>query len=139
MAPMTLLAPTLGRRSIDLGASSPAKYAGAERRTSGVRRTDVRARSLMSGKVIVGDCQMSIDCVIRNLSSRGARVTLPRSIDLPASIGLLILREGLFCEATVAWRNGDQTGLAFRARHDLRKDTDPSRRGIRALWSAMTF
>jgi len=136
---MTLLAPTLGRRSIDLGASSPAKYAGAERRVSGVRRTDLRARSLMSGKVIVGDCQMSIDCVIRNLSPRGARITLPRAIDLPAAIGLLIVREGLFCEAAVAWRNGDQTGLAFRARHDLKKDADPSRRSVRALWSAMTF
>jgi PilZ domain-containing protein len=136
---MTLLAPTRGRRSIDLGASSPAKYAGAERRTSGVRRTDLRARSLMSGKVIVGDGQMSIDCVIRNLSSRGARVTVPRSIDLPAAVGLLIVREALFCEAMVAWRKGDQTGLAFRTRHDLRKDTDPSRRGVRALWSAMVY
>jgi hypothetical protein len=136
---MTLLAPTLGRRSNDLGAASPAKYAGAERRVSGVRRTDLRARSLMSGKVIVGDCEMSIDCVIRNLSSRGARVTVPRSIDLPADTGLMIVREALFCEAKVAWRNGDQTGLTFRARHDLRKDTDPSRRGIRALWSAMVY
>jgi len=136
---MTLLAPSLGRRSIDLGASNPAKYAGAERRLKEVRRTDVRARALMSGKVIVGDCQMSIDCVIRNLSSRGARVTVPRSIDLPVDVGLLIVREALLCEAKVAWRNGDQTGLAFRARHDLRKDTDPSRRGIRALWSAMIY
>jgi hypothetical protein len=137
---MTLLAPpSLGRRAIDLGHLSPAKYGGAERRTGLARRVDLRARSLMSGKLIVGDCQMSIDCVIRNLSSRGARVNVPRSIDLPGAVGLLIVREALYCEATVAWRNGDLTGLAFRARHDLRKDTDPVRRGVRALWSAMVY
>jgi hypothetical protein len=137
---MTLLAPsTIGRRSIDLGASGPAKYAGAERRIGPVRRVDTRARSLMSGKLIVGDGQMSVDCVIRNLSSRGARVSVPRSIDLPGLVGLLIVREGLYCEAVVAWRNGELTGLAFRARHDLKKDTDPARRGVRALWSAMIY
>jgi hypothetical protein len=137
---MTLLAPpSLGRRAIDLGHASPAKYGGAERRTGLARRDDRRARSLMSGKVVVGDGQMSVDCVIRNLSSRGARVSVPRSIDLPGAVGLLIVREGLFCEASVAWRRGDLTGLAFRARHDLRKDRDPSRRGVRALWSAMVY
>jgi hypothetical protein len=134
---MTLLVPpTVGRRSIDLGAR-PAKYAGAERRTGLVRRFNLRARSLMTGKLIVGDCQMSIDCVIRNLSSRGARVSVPRSIHLPSEIGLLIVREGRYCDAAVAWRNGDLTGLTFRTRHNLKKDTDPSRRGVRALWSAL--
>jgi hypothetical protein len=138
MARMTLLAPTtIGRRSIDLGASSPAKYAGAERRTGLVRRVDLRARSLMSGKIVIGDCEMSIDCIIRNLSQRGARVSIPRGMDLPGEVGLLVVREGLFCDAAVAWRKGDLTGLAFRARHELRNDTDPSRRGVRALWSAM--
>jgi len=130
---------SLGRRSIDLGVASPAKYGGAERRTGLSRRENLRARALMTGKVIVGDGQMSIDCVIRNFSVRGARITLPRSIDLPGAVGLLVVREAVFCEASVAWRRGDQTGLTFRARHDLRKDTDPSRRGVRALWSALVF
>ena len=130
--------PSLGRRGIDLGAASP-RYVGPERRTGIARRVDLRARSLMTGKVIVGDCEMSVDCVIRNLSSRGARITLPRGIDLPGVVGLLIVREGIYCEAAVAWRKGDQTGLAFRARRELKNNTDPALRRVQALWSAMIF
>ena len=129
----------LGRRAIDRGVASAVKYAGAERRSGFARRDDGRSRSHMTGKVLVGDGLMSIDCVICNLSSRGARVLLPRSIDLPGVVGLLIVREGLFCEAVVAWRNGEKTGLTFRARHDLKTDADPARRSIRALWRAMVF
>ncbi|HLK24141.1 MAG TPA: PilZ domain-containing protein [Caulobacteraceae bacterium] len=135
----TLAPPSLGRRAVDLGQAEPAKYAGAERRNGAARRVDLRARSLMTGKVIVGDCQMSVDCIIRNLSQRGARITIPRGIDLPALVGLMIVREGVYCEAAVAWRKGDQTGLAFRTRHNLKTDTDPARRGVRALWSALVF
>jgi hypothetical protein len=138
MPRMTLLAPpAVGRRSIDFGATGANKFGGAERRSEVVRRAGARARSLLTGKVIVGDGEMSVDCVVRNLSARGARVSVPRAIDLPRQVGLLVVREGLFCEAAVAWRNGEQTGLTFRARHDLATDTDKSRRGIRALWSAI--
>ncbi len=136
---MTQLAPpSLGRRGSDHGEVSP-KYVGPERRASQGRRVDLRARSLMTGKVIVGDCEMSADCVIRNLSSRGARVTLPRTVELPSTVGLLIVREGVYCEAAVAWRKGDQLGLTFRGRRDLKQNSDPELRLVRALWSAMVF
>jgi hypothetical protein len=126
----------LGRRSNDFGrgaGGSPSR----ERRTGLVRRTGARARSLFTGKLIVGDGELSVDCVIRNLSSRGARVVLSRAIDLPAEVCLLILREDLLCEASVSWRNGEQTGLTFTARYDLKRDHDPARSRIRAIWKAL--
>lgn len=127
----------IGRRSIDVGPGDPSGYGGPERRKGIVRRVGGRARSLLSGKVAVRDGELSYDCVIRNLSPLGARISLSNSIELPAEVGLLVIREGLLCEATVVWRRGDQAGLKFHGRHDLRRDTDPARRGVRALWMAL--
>jgi hypothetical protein len=126
----------LGRRSKDLG-KPEARSVEKERRTGVVRRSAGRARSLLSGKLVIDGGRMSLDCVIRNMSSRGARVELAPSIDLPAKVGLLIIREGLLCDAKVVWRRKGETGLTFVARHDLRRDTDPARRGVRALWAAL--
>jgi hypothetical protein len=38
----------------------------------------------------------------------------------------------------VAWRRGDEAGLVFKDRHDLRTDVDPVRRHVRALWTELT-
>jgi PilZ domain len=126
----------LGRRSNDLG-KPDRQYVEAERRTGVVRRSGARARSLLSGKLVIDGGRISFDCVIRNMSSRGARVELAPSIELPATVGLLIVREGLLCDAKVVWRRNGETGLTFHGRHDLRRDADPARRGIRALWAAV--
>lgn len=136
---MTETAPfSIGRRAADFGAPGAIEYIGPERRKGAARRVDLRARSLMTGRIVVGDCEAVVDCVIRNLSLRGARVRVPRSVDLPKLVGLVIVREGIYCEASVAWRRGDQVGLAFRARRDLKKNTiDPALRRVRALWSEL--
>jgi PilZ domain len=127
----------LGRRAVDIGPKAEAGYAGAERRTGAVRREDQRARSLLTGKIVIGDGAVSHDCVIRNFSAKGARVRLAGAINLPGAVSLLVVKEGLLFDATIAWRRGDQIGLAFRGQYDLRNDTDPAHRGARALWTAL--
>ena len=127
----------LGRRSVDTGPIAEAGYKGAERRTGVVRRAGARARSLLTGKIVIGDGAVSHDCVIRNFSARGARVRLAGTINLPSAVALLVVKEGLLFDATVAWRRGEQIGLAFSGQHDLRTDVDPAHRGARALWTAL--
>jgi hypothetical protein len=127
----------LGRRSADIAPKAEAGYAGAERRTGAIRRENLRARSLLTGKIVIGDGAVSHDCVIRNFSAKGARVRLAGAINLPGAIGLLVVKEGLLFDAAVVWRRGDQIGLAFGGQYDLRKDADPARRGARALWTAL--
>lgn len=126
----------LGRRSVDIGPKADTAYKGAERRVIG-RRGDLRARSLLTGKIVIGDATVSHDCVVRNLSARGARVRLAGAVNLPGTVSLLVVREGLLFDATIAWRRGEQIGLAFTGQHDLRTDADPAHRGARALWTAL--
>jgi hypothetical protein len=106
----------------------PELYRGVERRAL------YRARSLFAGKIIVGDGRMTADCVIRNLSARGAHVRISGAIELPRGVRLLLIKEGLLFDATVVWRSGDKTGLVFDGQHDLLRETDPALRGMRALW-----
>jgi hypothetical protein len=95
-------------------------------------------RALLSGKIIIGNGLMSPDCVIRDLSPGGARVRVPRTIELPSRVGLLVIKDGLLFDAIVAWRRDDEAGLAFSGQHDIRGDIDPAHRGVRALWAELT-
>ena len=128
--------PGLGRRSADIGPKAAAGYTGVERRAT-VRRANPRARSLLTGKIVIGDGDVSHDCVVRNLSAKGARVRMAGAINLPSTFSLLVVREALLFDASIAWRRGEQIGLAFSGQHDLRTDVDPAHRGARALWTAL--
>jgi hypothetical protein len=111
---------------------------GAELPASLNHRADRRVRALLSGKIIIGNGLMSPDCVIRDLSPGGARVRVPRTIELPSRVGLLVIKDGLLFDAIVAWRRDDEAGLAFSGQHDIRGDIDPAHRGVRALWAELT-
>ncbi|HEY3889547.1 MAG TPA: PilZ domain-containing protein [Caulobacteraceae bacterium] len=128
----------LGRRTLDIAPQADPAFAGDDRRTGAVRRGGPRARSLLTGKIIIGDGRESHDCVVRNLSSKGARVRIGGAINLPGAVGLLVVKEGLLFDAAIAWRRGDQIGLTFSGRHDLRHDVDPAHRQARALWTALS-
>jgi hypothetical protein len=128
----------LGRRTLDAGPHDEPAFDGADRRTGMVRRAAPRARSLLAGKIIIGDGRESHDCVVRNLSTKGARVRVAGAVNLPGTVGLLVVKEGLLFDAAIAWRRGDQIGLTFSGQHDLREDVDPAHRQARALWAALS-
>ncbi len=121
-----------GDPATDVDSVAPA--AAGRWRGDAERRVDHRARVLLAGRVIVGDCLTSIDCVIRNLSVSGAQVRIPSYQQLPPDIRLLLISEGLLFDATIVWRVGDKIGVFFRDHRDLRTDCDPSHSAVRALW-----
>jgi len=88
------------------------------------RRAYRRARTLVVSKIVIADGLA--DCVVRNLSIRGAQVRVLGDVELPPAFGLLMTSKGLLFDATVVWRNGDKLGLTFCGRHDLHADTDPT-------------
>ena len=109
-----------------------AAYRGSE------RRADPRLRTLLAGKIVSGDGFISADCTVRDLSLSGARVEISRVVRLPPPVALMLIRDGLLFDAAVAWRRGDEAGLVFKEPHDLRTDTNPVRRSVRALWAELT-
>ena len=126
-----------GRRSAGPSPPDSAALAAVEDvRPVDNRRRAHRARTLLAGKIVIAK-DIILDCMIRDFSPGGARVRISAATALPPKVSLLVIKEGLLFEADVAWRLGDETGFAFVAQHDLRSDTDPARKGVRALWAQL--
>jgi uncharacterized membrane protein YidH (DUF202 family) len=109
-------------------------------RTGSDRRTDLpRTRTLLAGRLTIGTgaAFLSPGCAITELSPHGARVSVPATTRLPPPVALLLIRDGLLIEAAVAWRRGNETGLAFKTRHDLHTETSVAYGPVRALWAQL--
>jgi hypothetical protein len=93
------------------------------------RRRQGRSSSLCSGTVH-HDGVTAIDCVIRNLSPSGARITLQWAIAGQNHCILDIDGIGLF-PARIAWRRGNEAGLQFLMDPEASRSQVAARRGER--------
>ena len=108
-----------------------AKYA------SGVendRRTAVRIQTQRSGKILCG--AFAWDCVIRDLSSQGAKVQMLSSAAPPAKVQLVDLAAGLAHEVTVAWQRDREVGMRIVRTYDLRGLAPAAAGMAKRLWLA---
>ncbi len=83
-------------------------------------RTQPRRRVLLSGKLVYGESEMTLDCSIADMSRTGARVRLSGPEALTDPIYLIEVRHGLAFKAREAWRRGAQVGLEFTRYYGLR-------------------
>lgn len=98
------------------------------------RRRRQRTRTLLRGKLAYGDPQITLGCVIRNVSAEGAMIDAELPTLLPRQLLLLHVTEGAIYEAEIIWHRGSRMGLAFNARHEVQTTTDPQFRGLQLLW-----
>jgi hypothetical protein len=106
-------------------------------KASDERRNAARSRTLLQGKLIVGDALYSAECVIIDLSATGARVRVSRDFRLGPPLSLLFVTDGQLVDVAAAWRRGEEAGLVITGEHDLKTDRHPNRRQIRELWRAL--
>jgi hypothetical protein len=84
------------------------------------KRVSTRKRVLFGGKIVYGDDgAFTVDCVIRDLSDTGARITLGNRVSIPPNVYFIDLKAGLAFEAVVAWRRAPNFGLRFLKTIDL--------------------
>ncbi len=77
------------------------------------RRRERRDRVLFRGRIILDDGFSTIDCVIRDLSPHGARVTVQDQAVPPRSFSLAVLDTGRVFDAIRRWQHGRSVGLEF--------------------------
>jgi hypothetical protein len=78
------------------------------------RRARPRRKVLLSGRLSSATPTLSLECQIRNLSERGALI-VSDSVVLPDNPFLVMVKHAYLHEARIAWRDGDKSGLSFRA------------------------
>jgi hypothetical protein len=82
-------------------------YTGAE------KRTEHRRKMLKGGTVFFNKGYSSLECVVRDITSTGARIQMGETFGMPSKVMLRIAGEDLRFEATVRWRNSRNIGVSL--------------------------
>ena len=80
------------------------------------RRESVRDKVLYGGVAEIGECGATRECIVRNISDRGATIEFSNDLQLPREqISLRIARKGRSFLAKVIWWRDNFVGVVFRA------------------------
>ena len=80
------------------------------------RRESVRDKVMYGGVAEIGDRGATRDCIVRNISDRGATIEFSNVVSLPKEqMSLRIARKGRSFLAKVIWWRDNFVGVAFRA------------------------
>ena len=76
------------------------------------RRKSTRSRVLKSAKLVVARSSI-IDCVVRNLTNKGARIQIANSVDLPKDFEMTFDGGYSIRQCRLIWRTVTETGVEF--------------------------
>ena len=80
------------------------------------RRQSVRDKVMYGGVAEIGERGSTRECIVRNISDRGATIEFSNVIKLPKEqMSLRIARKGRSFLARVVWWRDNFVGVAFRA------------------------
>jgi isopenicillin N synthase-like dioxygenase len=86
--------------------------------TSDERRTLLRQRSFLQGRLYFNNRRSSLDCLVRDISSQGAKLKVSDSIAIPEFVELYIPNKDETYRAKVQWRTGFEIGVTFENDQD---------------------
>ena len=97
-----------------------------------------RRRGLLSGKLVYGPTQHTLDCAISDMSQTGARIRLEGALALSDPLYLIDVTHGLAFMAKEIWRRDAEVGLSFQRYFDLRTPVPELPSLVRRLWVEQT-
>lgn len=77
------------------------------------RRQAVRSRTYLGGTIGFNQRASTMSCIVRNMTSAGAKLELQQHARLPGEIDLTILRHGECRRARIVWHHAGDAGIAF--------------------------
>jgi hypothetical protein len=77
------------------------------------RRTSNRQRTVLRGCIYYDKRSAAADCLVRDVSDRGARLELSENVVIPDLIELYIPKKEQTYHARVLWRHGNEVGVAY--------------------------
>ena len=80
------------------------------------KRDALRRTTLKGGKIVFNGGRSTIDCTVRNLSNKGAKLLVTSVVVIPETFDLLL--DGHSRQpCRVAWRRLKEIGVEFRTEH----------------------
>jgi hypothetical protein len=77
------------------------------------RRREQRHKTLKTGRIVIDPNTSALDCIVRNLSARGA-LLLVSSLAVPDRFELMFSANRTRHQCRVAWRAMDRIGVEFK-------------------------
>lgn len=77
------------------------------------RRNATRQRSFLRGRIYYNNQRNSVDCLIRDISPTGARLSFSDTVTIPDVVDLYIPQKEQTLRAHVHRRHGQEIGVAF--------------------------
>jgi PilZ domain len=77
------------------------------------RRKVPRLKSLLRGRVYFNNRSSTVECLVRDISSQGARLAFADDVTIPDVIELYVPHKDQYFRSHVIWRHGGETGVAF--------------------------
>lgn len=76
-------------------------------------RRELRQRTFLKGRIVFNNGASSMDCLVRDLSSSGARLALSETTTLPEMFELYIPQKDRSYRSSLRWRRSDGIGITF--------------------------
>jgi len=73
-----------------------------------------RKRTVLRGTIIFNNRNSTVDCLVRNFATIGAKLAVDDLIGLPEMFELHIPQKGRSFMARIVWRAGNEVGVEFR-------------------------
>jgi hypothetical protein len=77
------------------------------------RRKSTRQKSFLRGMIYFNNRRNAVDCLIRDISTYGARLIFSDAVTVPDVIELYIPQKEQTLRVHVTWRHGQEVGVAF--------------------------
>jgi hypothetical protein len=77
------------------------------------RRGEIRLKALKSAKLAFNAGYGAMECVVRNVSKSGARLTFAYAVGVPNHFSIRISDDPVGRDAVVRWRMGHMVGVEF--------------------------
>ena len=90
------------------------------------RRRATRQRTFLRGRVIFDYGRKSADCMIRDMSSHGAKLVFSSAVPIADVVDLQIPAKGETFRARVRWRTEDEAGVCFPGRVQPEPENAPA-------------
>jgi hypothetical protein len=91
-------------------------------------------RAFLGATIVHGEHLHCVDCIVRDASDTGVKISIPPLTVLPDRFWLLDHRLAVAHEARLAWRRGNFAGLEFVGRRALHGSADPAVGVLRRIW-----
>ena len=77
------------------------------------RRALIRHKTFIKGRIYFNNRLSSVDCVVRDVTEKGARLQVPESVAVPDAFELYLPNKDEHFRAQARWRKGDQLGVSW--------------------------